>query len=397
MGLNEELDQAEQLELRSRITAGARSLSVRRARRARLTAAAGATVAVAIVVGASALALYRPAPPHIAQTPSPTATASPTPTGSSAPSPSSPPPTAPPPTAPQTPVAVAGGSCDDVIPSAELPAAVGQGTVDDVTSTSLQTLGALSCRWSGTWQVQVDLFPAEVVAEGVADRYASARCEPIGYDGYGCRVARATDELWALVTVGPGATTYGEDVPEGLVDQVADAVGAVLPGLSPGAPGERTGWERFAGCDDIGAAIDLPSALGGTPVEGPVSADGSRPDPLHEIAAGAGAVIGSCAWTEDADQSEATSFPTLWVTIYPGGAAGWDRLVQELAPAAVDTTVAGAEKAVIDDREDQADQVGTADPLTRLLLRDGESIVVLESRELARDLREVAAELLEAR
>ncbi|KZE88944.1 hypothetical protein [Microbacterium sp. TNHR37B] len=397
MGLNEELDPAEQIELRSRIMAGARSLSARRARRARLIAAAGATAAVAIVVGVSALALYRPAPPNIAQTPSPTATVSAAPTPTATPSPTTPPPTAPPPPLPQTPVAVAGGSCDDVIPSAGLPAAIGQGAVEDVTTTSLHTLGAVSCRWTGSWQVQVDLFPVEVVPAALEERYAAQQCESIGYDGYGCRVARATDDLWALVTVSPGATTYGQDVPEGLTDQVADVIEAGLPDLAPGVPGDRTGWDGFAGCDDVAAAIDLPSALGGAPGEGLPGVDGSSPDPLHEIAVAAGSVIGPCVWSKDVDPTTASSFPALWVTIYPGGAAGWDRLVQELAPTAVDTTVAGAEDAVIDDREDEVGQVGTGDPLTRLLLRDGESIVVLESRELARDLREVAAELLDAR
>jgi hypothetical protein len=394
MGLNDGLDQAEQIELRSRITTGARALTARRARRSRITAATVATVAVGIVVAASALALSRPEAPTVAETPTQSATPSPTPTASATPAPTTPPPTAAP---PQAPVAVAGGSCDDVITSADLPSAIGEGDLADVTPTALQTLGGLSCRWSATWHVWVELFPVSVVPGAFVDRYATEQCESIGYDGYGCRVARATDELWALVTVGPGETTYGEDVPNGLADQVADVIEAGLPGLAPGVPAERVGWEGFAGCEDVGAAIDLSSALGAAPVENGTGTDGSSPDPVLEIAAEAGSIIGPCVWSAAADSTEATSFPAIWVTIYPGGVSGWDRLVQERASTAVDTAVVGAEEAVIDDREDQVDRVGTGDPLTRLLLTDGESIVVLESRELSRDVRDVAAELLATR
>jgi hypothetical protein len=394
MGLNEGLDQAEQAELRSRITSGARSLSHRKARRSRLTAVAVATAAVGIVVGASALALSRPDMPTVAETPTVSVTPSLTPTETAAPAPTTPPPTATPP--PQTPVAAADGACENVIPSADLPSAIGAGALEETTDPALRTLGGLSCRWTGTWHVWVDLFPASVVPGAFVDRYAAEQCEGIGYDGYGCRVARATDELWALVTAGPGETTYGTDVPQGLVDEVADVIGAGLPDLAPGLPAERVGWEEFSGCEDLGSAVDLASALGDPPVEGRTGTDGSSPDPVHEIAAQAGAVIGPCVWSTD-DDTEATRFPAIWVTVYPSGADGWDRLVEELAPTAVDTTVAGAEEAVIIDREDEVGQVGTGDPLTRLLVTDGESIVVLESRELARDARDVAAELLAAR
>ncbi|CAN7158672.1 hypothetical protein LJR045_000171 [Microbacterium sp. LjRoot45] len=347
------------------------------------TAAALGVVAVIVAV----LVLTRPGTPAAveSETPSPTPTHIATPT----PTPTSPPPA-------RTPVTVADGSCDQVIAADDLPAAIGAGTLQDVTRTSVHTLGGLSCRWSGTWYVAVDLFPASVVPGSFTDRYADEQCESIGYDGYGCRTARATDEVWALVTVLPGETTYGDDIPRGLVDEVADVIAARLPVLAPGAAAERAGWAGFTDCDDVRSAIDLASALGDTPVEGGTGTDGSSPDPVHEIASEAGSVIGTCVWSTATDETT-TRFPALWVTVYPGGADGWERLVEGDASTAVDTTVAGAETALIIDRGGEADQTGTGDPLTRLWVTDGDSIVVLESRELDRDVRDVAAELLAAR
>lgn len=343
-----------------------------------------AAVLVVAAVGVAALVQPRPQAPAAAEmvTPSPTVAATPTPTASPLP--------------PQPPVTVAGGSCDDVIPSEGLPPAIGAGTLSDVTSTSLHTLGGLSCRWSATWYVEVDLFPASVVPGMLADRYSVEQCESIGYDGYGCRIARATDELWALVTVFPGANTYGDDVPRGLVEESADVVAAGLPDLATGQPAERAGWTGFADCDDMAGGIDLEAALGEVPVEGGTGTDASAPDPVEQIATEAGALIGTCVWSTATDVTT-TRFPALWVTIYPGAADGWDRLVEAVVSTGVDTTVVGAEAAVIVDREDNVDAVGTGDPLTRLLVSDGESIIQLASRELDRDVRDVAAELLAAR
>ena len=346
-----------------------------------------ALVALGVVAIVAVLGLTRPGTPTVAGSEAP----SPTPTriASQTPTPTSPPPT-------PTPVAVADGSCDGVIAADDLPAVIGAGTLRDVTRTSVHTLGGLSCRWSGTWYVEVDLFPASVVPGSFTDRYADEQCESIGYDGYGCRTARATDEVWALVTVFPGETTYGDDIPRGLVDEVADVIAARLPVLAPGVAAERAGWAGFTDCDDVSSAIDLASALGDTPVEGGTGTDGSSPDPVHQIASEAGSVIGTCVWSTATDETT-TRFPALWVTVYPGGADGWERLVEGRASTAVETTVAGAETALIVDREGEADQAGTGDPLTRLWVTDGESIVVLESRELDRDVQDVAAELLAAR
>ncbi len=391
MGVNDELDESERAELHSRITMGARSLSAQKTRRSRLAAGAAAVLTVGIIVGASALALTRPVTPTIAESPSPSTVPSPSVT----PTPTPPPSVAPSPTLPPSPVPVAGGSCDAVIRPSDVPSAVGPATVQDVTGVPLHTLGALSCRWLATWDLRVELFPAGVVPAAFTDRYATEQCESIGYDGYGCRVARATESLWALVTVGPGADTYGQDIPAGLLDEVADVIGAGLSKLAPGVPVEPAGWDAFTGCDDLGDALGLASVLGDASVTDGVGTDGSTADPAGMIAAAAGAVIGPCAWSTETDETS-TRHPAIWVTVYPGGADAWDRLVGG-ATTGVDTTVAGADDAVIIDNEDQVDSVGTGEVLTRLYVNDGESIVVLSSRELARDPREVAADLLAAR
>ena len=370
------------------VETGARPSGARWPRWVAVTGVALAALGVVAMVIA-VLGLTRPGTPTVAGSEAP----SPTPTRIATQTPT---PTSAPPTPTPTPVPVADGSCDGVIAADDLPAVINAGTLQDVTGTSVHTLGGLSCRWNSTWYVEVDLFPASVVPGPFTDRYADEQCESIGYDGYGCRTARATDEVWALVTVFPGETTYGDDIPRGLVDEVADVIAARLPVLAPGVAAERAGWAGFTDCDDVRSAIDLASALGDTPVEGGTGTDGSSSDPVDQIATEAGSVIGTCVWSTATDVTT-TRFPALWVTVYPGGADGWERLVEERASTAVDTTVAGAETALIIDREGEPDQVGTGDPLTRLWVTDGESIVVLESRELDRDVRDVAAELLAAR
>lgn len=294
----------------------------------------------------------------------------PAPSGTAVPSPSA--------TAPVTaPVVLLDGDCAALVP-ADLPEELGTPVPAAATTEGIAvtTLGGLSCFYDGALPMRIDAFPVDVVASDVAAQHEEATCGALGFDGYGCEVARTAGGTWVSTSV--LSSTGTADVDPAVAEAAADAVAAHLEGAPAGTPVTRTGAWWDASCADLEEDVDLSALLGSDDIRAGSPVVGVADGVVDAVVAAAGSYGGFCAWSA----GEGEDIRTLELWLYPGAAWVLAEPREGTEPVAVD----GAETAVARD----------ADGVTMHEATDGENLLVASASRAAVGAEDALAAVLAA-